>query len=538
MFLTEENFLKTENQNFINYSIIFLLITALFVVYGNINNGYFTDGYVNLRISKDFTLFFTEKGSPVFNENPVYPLLISFFSFFTYEFNAALIVNYSAYLLGAVFFYKICFFFVKRSSASICATVFFILNPVGLFWALRVMPDTLFVTLCLFFFYLILKEKFIYGAIILFILSVTRTEGIFLLPVLFFYSKEKSMKKSLFLCFLVILPFILKAIFFKSGGSVNFIIAYDMLVHVDLLSNIKNHLSQFPYVFGLSTMVFILSGILFYFKFEKKQKEIYAVIYIIVIYLLMNFFWAYVQFRHWLPFIWAVHVLTVYFFKKLFEMFEMNEQIETGRKTMISVILMLFIAYTAYGNYYSAINRVDAMKDIMGNIKKSGYFIRDKKNIVVFSNVSENLSYFSPEKNFYSIYDFESLYQNIDNDIYYVIYSEKVPDDIPWENILEEEIKFESEFNFHYPAAPVFGFSSSWLWLEKKGEKIKNNTTIYSLKKNNFLQLYAQNMFVSGEYEKAIEAVEKILESPLSDSDRKIIEDGLKIIKIEAGYEK
>ncbi|MGM0607762.1 MAG: hypothetical protein ACQESP_05010 [Candidatus Muiribacteriota bacterium] len=511
--MTEKNYLNKKTENTL-LLILFLLISVFFIFYGNINTGYFSDSYVNFRISENFRLFFSEKGSGVFNENPVYPFLINIFSFFTSNNYAALFVNFLAFFAGAFYFFKLIKYFTRNIYASFLATLFMITNPVTMFWALRIMPDILFMTLTIVFsYYLIIKKYNI--AFIIFLISVfTRTEGVFLLLPFFILLFKENKKKSFIYTILFIILFYIKVFVLKSGGGVNFAIALANFSELDLINNFKNHLFSFEYVYSLPVLVICLGGLFFLIKLKKLQSSYYIIFYVFGVYFLMNVFWIYVQYRHWIPFIWISYVFAGVFFHYLID------EVKKIHKILL-ILIILFAFFTVYNVYETSLNRIIETRQALSDLPAVGEYISELEHDFVITNQEDILPFFNDEINYIFFEEFEEIIELIDKQesIYFILSDWKFVEYISWPNILEPVEVFSSEYIVSYPCLPSEGNANSWKWLHVKGDKMKVNTTVYKLNKVNFLKKFAQRAFDFENYELALFYVRKALDFSSDDTE-------------------
>ena len=453
--------------------------------YYSINNGLMTDSYVNLIISEDFKEFFKNTPSGVFNENAVYPLLVKIPGLFFPKITSAIIINFTALFFASYILFHLCFRFSRDSVASLLTVLFFVTNPVILFWSARPMPDILFCFfLLLFFYYSLFKKNTILNIVIFIFMCLTRTEGILIFPLLFFKSNIK--KREILITLVSIILLILIFFVFNSGGSVNFRIAYENIREIDLKNNLFLHLNSFFYVFQFPVMIFLGAGLLYYLKFEKQKREILYIFIPIIIYFGMNVFWKYVQFRHYIPFIPFLFILISLFFKYM---------LKESRKISVylSFLLIIFVFYTCFDIYKISHYRIENSKNAMKDIYEAGLYLEEQNYPVIACNINDIISFFSVTDNVIFFDDWEKIITQVEyNDIYFIL-SDFRFSKFPQLDFLEKIKSFETEYKVLYPSVPCEQYENTWNWVIMKGKQVKYSTSVYRLKRKEFLAVFIEN---------------------------------------------
>jgi len=510
--------LNLVNKNQYIYAVLSVICLILFFRLFTINNGMLTDSYVNLIISQNLEEFFVNTPSGVFNENLIYPLLIKIFSIGFNPLTSPIIINFLALFGASCFLFKICLKYSESLIASFLTALFFIINPIILFWVARPMPDILFCFFAVLFFYIaIFTQNRLLKILVFTVLCLIRTEGILLIP-LFFINKKFKTKDFIYIAISVSILIIVFFVF-NLGGGINFKIAFDNIKDIDIKNNLFKHINSFFYVFQIPVMIFLGAGLLYLFKFEKNNRKFFYIFIPVIIYFGMNVFWKYVQFRHYIPFIPFLLILICVFFKYMIK--------ETEKFSRhLTLFLILFVLYTCFDIYKVSYYRIENSKNVMQDVYEAGIYAQEQNYPIIASNINDVLKYFDITNNLIIFDDWETILENIEkNDIYFILSQYRLSK-FPEFEFLEEIKIFKSNYKVFYPCVPCEQYENTWNWEIMKGKQVDYKTVIYKLNRIAFLSFFIQNALDLKDFALSAFYCDKML-----NISKKLDENSLKEIK-------
>jgi hypothetical protein len=129
------------------------------------------------------------------------------------------------------------------------------------------------------------------------------------------------------------------------------------------------------------------------------------------------------------------------------------------------------------------------MKDILD----AGLYLEKQDYPVIAGNINDILNFFSVTDNVIIFDDWEKIITEVEgNDIYFVL-SDFRFSKFPQLDFLEKIKSFETEYKVLYPSVPCEQYENTWNWEIMKGKQVKYSTSIYKLKRKEFLAVFIEN---------------------------------------------
>ena len=333
----------------------FYLIFRLFIL--NINNSEWGDSYRILRATE-----YLENGVYPSDEKrpPLFSYLLSFNFSPDYIFSSRLWMVMISFLCVIVFYKLLDTLSLKiNSNLKFFAVIFFALNPLFLYWSIRIYADSLFLLIVLLSFYLyylhLKSEKTIYLlalAVVLVCGVITRFEGYLLIGSIILASliQFKNQLNKFILTLLTILFLILVIMnpdIFHYPNPLASSYVDEAVSRVITLKEVMNFVSQLFFVLGS-----IFSVYLFVYSFKKNAaflKENLSILFFVSLEVLLAAYWfAAVPrlFVQLIPFLVILFVISLDYFQNSFDKVTslkkyFKDLLQKDKRSTLTILLLL-----------------------------------------------------------------------------------------------------------------------------------------------------------------------------------------------------